>query len=101
MKIHANQRPSCRDSARAARPRSQLTGAGNLLERDTRVISALEPVEPPVTSRLELAWEPVTVRARRHAAVLGAPAVRWRSPFARAAVEDADATAGDLSFVSV
>jgi hypothetical protein len=82
--------------ARTSRPGCQLAWAGDLPEGDAGVVGTLEPVEAPVTARLELVRERVASGTGRHATVLGAPAVCRRSPFAGAAVVDADATTGDL-----
>ena len=61
--------------------------AGNLLERDARVVGAPEPVEAPVAARLERGRKLVAVGARRDTAVALAPAVGRRAVLVRAGVE--------------
>jgi hypothetical protein len=80
---------------------SQLTRACNLLERDIRVVRALEPVKPPVASSLQLLGETITLRARRDAAILLAPAVGWSTKLACTCVVNSNASAwhGDVEVV--
>lgn len=78
----------------AARLIRKRLRARNLLERNIRVVSALEPVEAPVAARLELLGEAVALRARRNPAILLSPAVWRRAPLVGARVEHADAAAG-------
>jgi hypothetical protein len=73
--------------ADAARLLRDGLGAGNLLERDARVVGSLEPVEAPVASSLDLGWETVAIASGVDAAVSVAPAVRRGSVLVRACVE--------------
>ncbi len=73
----------------------QCLGASNLLEGNTRVIRVLEPIEPPITSGLELRRETIALRARRDTAVLLAPAIGRSTELRCARVEEAYAATGD------
>jgi hypothetical protein len=82
---HLSRRLSISNAATLVR---QSLGASDLLEAHVRVISILKPVEPPITTWLELFGEAVTSRALGDAAVLLAPALRWRTPLVRTRVEE-------------
>lgn len=83
-------------TSRAAAARGNLGGTRHLPEVDGRVVGAAEPVEPPVAAGLQRLGEAVALLAVADASVLRSPAVRGRSPLVGAAVEDADAAAGNL-----
>jgi hypothetical protein len=95
------QRNGNRLPANTAGLAGQLTRASNLLERDIRVVRALEPVKSPVASSLELCREIITLRARRDTAILLAPTVGWSTKLACTGVVNSNASAwhGDVEVV--
>lgn len=68
--------------------------AGNLLERNIRIIRTAKPIESPVAASLQLLREGIALGFRRNTTVLRSPAVGWRAPLVGAGVVQADAAAG-------
>lgn len=91
--VTSAQSVSTHPSSPSSPPLNIKTKSPLTLPRNIRIIRVLEEIKPPVAPRLQLLREVITLRARGDAAILLAPAIRRRTPLARAAIEQTDAAA--------